>query len=94
MSCQCENVDKFTIINFICDEIEDLDLDNKWESYLGFIDERFKTASIRWSLTKPDTRIWFSRVLRNMSKEELIFWGHKECFCIDQMEKTCINYKL
>jgi hypothetical protein len=81
MSCKCE---KTSIIKSICDEIEDLDLDNKWNTYLDYIPDEYKKASIRWSLTKTNSRIWFARVLQNMENIVLIEWAKGECFCIDQ----------
>ena len=89
MPCKCNNTDSKTIIDFICDDIEDLDTENKWETYLERVPDKYKTASIRWSLTKTNTRIWFARVLQNMPKNELVTWAHDECFCIDQMSDTC-----
>ena len=89
MPCDCENVDKELIIKFICDEIEDLEDVNKWGTYLESIPDKYKKASIRWSLTKTNTRIWFARVLKNMPKDQLIEWAHVEHFCIDQLSATC-----
>jgi hypothetical protein len=89
MSCDCENIDKELIIKFICDDIEDLDDTNKWETYLEHVPNKYKKASIRWSLTKTNTRIWLARVLKNMQKNELISWAHDECFCMDQFTSSC-----
>ena len=79
MACKCE---KTSIIKSICDEIEDLDLDNRWETYLEDIPNEYKTASIRWSLTKTNSRIWFARVLQNMKKKDLLVWASDHCFCV------------
>ena len=84
MTCKCESTDSKTIIKFICDDMEDLDDDKRWDTYLDRLPDKYKTASIRWSLTKTNTRIWFARVLQNMEKEDLIVWAHNECFCMDQ----------
>ena len=93
MTCDCEIVDKQSIINFICEEIQDLEMDDPWSAYLEFINDRFKTATIAWTFTSTNTRKWFERVLSNMTKEELIFWAHKEMFCIDQVIKKVIVVK-
>jgi hypothetical protein len=86
MTCKCITAKTDDIIDHICNEIEDLDIDNPWMTYLNQIDDKYKTASIRWSLTKSDTRIWFARVLKNISKGDLIVWAHKESFCLNQRD--------
>lgn len=93
MTCDCETVDKQSIINYICDEIQELDMEKPWSTYLEFVDDRFKYANITWTFTLPNTRKWFARVLYNMTKEELIFWAHKEQFCINQLTNQVIAIK-
>ena len=93
MTCDCEVVDKQSIIKHICDEIQDLEMDDPWSAYLEFIDDRFKNANITWTFTSENTRKWLERVLSNMTKEELIFWAHKEMFCISQLIQKVIVIK-
>ena len=83
--CNCLIYEKEVLIKYIGDEITELDMEKPWETYLGTIPYRFHTASIRWSLTKTYSRIWLERVLKNMTKDELIFWAHSESFCLDQV---------
>ena len=70
------------LIKSICDEIEDLEIENPWMTYLNLIDDQHKKASIRWMFTKPDTRVWFARVLKNMTASELETWALRECFVV------------
>ena len=84
MTCACLTSATTNIIKFVCDEIEDLDTENRWTSYLTTLDDKYKTASFRWTFTKTDSRLWFERVLRNMKKADLIGWAHKEQFCMNQ----------
>ena len=83
--CKCLTGKVEDIIRHIGDEIEALEMDDPWETYLGNIPSRFHKASIRWALTRTYSRIWLERVLKNMSKDELIFWAHSESFCLDQV---------
>ena len=93
MECDCETLDKGSLINYICEEIQELELDQPWLTYLNFIDDRFKVANFTWSFTRTDTKKWFSRVLENMQKDELIFWAHKELFCVNHLTTQVIAIK-
>ena len=93
MTCDCETLTKQDVINFICEEIQASGTKDPWITYLNFIADHFKTASIRWTFTRTNSEKWFRRVLKNMTKEELIFWGHKEHICVDQITKCIIEIK-
>ena len=93
MTCDCEALSKQDVIDFICDEIRSSKTEKPWSTFLNFIGDQFKTASIRWTFTRTDTEKWFRRVLQNMSRDELIFWAHKEHICVDQITKYIIEIK-
>lgn len=89
MSCDCHNVDRDTIISFICDEIENLRMFNPWKEYLKTIDDCYKKASCRWIFTNENSRVWFERVLKNIPIEKLIEWAHREKLCVNQLTYIC-----
>ena len=81
--CKCKN-HRDHLILFICNEIEALEMETPWTEYLAKIDDKFKKASVRWTFTKTESKVWFLRVLANMSDDELIEWAHVESICLDQ----------
>ena len=82
--CNCLIYDKEVLIKYICDEIVELEMDDPWGTYVGLVPMKYHVASVRWSLTKTNSRKWLERIFKNFSKEDLIVWAHRENFCLNQ----------
>lgn len=73
---------KNALIDSVCGEIKDLEIDRPWATHLDTIDPEWKYWSRWWVLTRADTEPWFRHVLERMPLDEILEWARANMFVV------------